>query len=102
MHDALILSAALIANVVGMGWFALSMDVHWHQVHGSVPRRHRTTRPLRVAGAFALLASLGLCLAVDHASMASLIWVMSLTAAALIVAFTLTWRARWLRLLAPV
>lgn len=101
MPDALILSAALVANVVGMGCFALSLDAHWHQVHGSVPRRHQAARRLRIAGAFAFLASLGLCLAVDHASMASLVWVMALTAAALIVAFTLTWRARWLRLLGP-
>lgn len=101
MPDAMILLAAVIAGVTGMGWLALSLDAHWLQVHGSVPRRHQAVRRLRAAGMFALLAAFGLCLAVDHASMASLVWVMALTAAAVIVAFTLTWRAHWLRFLAP-
>ena len=46
---------------------------------------------------YALLASLLLCLRADHASMAVLVWVMSLAAAALLVAFTLAWRPHWLR-----
>ena len=52
-------------------------------------------------GASALAAGLVLCLAVDHASMAVLVWVMALAGAALVVAFTLAWRARWLGILAP-
>jgi hypothetical protein len=35
-----------------------------------------------------------LCLNADHVSMASLVWVMSLAASAMVVAFTLTWRPR--------
>lgn len=101
MPEALLLSAAILVNVVGMGWFALSLDAHWHHVHCGGPRKHWTVRPLRVAGALVLLTSLGLCLAVDHPSMAALVWVMQLTLAALIVAFTLTWRAQWLRAVAP-
>ena len=63
------------------------------------PLAPATARILRVFGALALAVSLALCLAVDHASMASLVWVMALAAAALAVAFTLTWRPRWLRVL---
>jgi hypothetical protein len=33
--------------------------------------------------------------------MAALVWVMGLAAAALAVAFTLTWRPRWLMVLMP-
>jgi hypothetical protein len=33
--------------------------------------------------------------------MAVLVWVMSSTGASLLVAFTLAWRPRWLRVLAP-
>jgi hypothetical protein len=33
--------------------------------------------------------------------MAVLVWVMSLAAGALTTAFVLTWRAHWLRVLAP-
>ena len=49
----------------------------------------------------AIAGSLGLCLAVDHASMAALVWVMALAAAALVVAMALSWRPHWLRLLVP-
>lgn len=100
MRDALLLCAAVLAAVAGMGWLALAMDVHWEQVRGAAPLPRATQRVLRVLGALGLGASLALCLAVDHASMASLVWVMALAAAALAVAFALTWRPRWLRVLA--
>jgi hypothetical protein len=47
-------------------------------------------------GACALVLSLLLCLMADHVTMAPLVWVMSLAAAALIVALTLAWRPRLL------
>lgn len=102
MLDAFLLLAAFLASVAGMAWLALAMDVHWEQVHGDAPQPAATVRRLRLQGAAALAASLGLCLAVDHASMAALVWVMTLTAAALTVTFTLTQRAHWLRGLHPV
>jgi hypothetical protein len=98
---ALPLLAALVANLAGMAWLALSMDAHWEQVLGSAPSRN-TLRRLRVLGALGLACGLALCLRVDHASMAVLVWIMTLTAAALVVAFTLTWRPRWLQALAWV
>lgn len=101
MPDALLLVAALAACVAGMGWLALAMDGHWTQACGTAPRRPATARRLRVLGWLALAAALALCLAVDHASMAVLVWVMALAAAALTVAFTLAWRAHWLRVLLP-
>lgn len=96
MRDAALLLAALAAAVAGLGWLALSMDVHWEQVRGSAALPRRTAVLLRWLGAAGLAASLALCLAVDHASMASLVWVMALAGAALAVAFTLTWRPRLL------
>jgi len=101
MRDALWLAAALAANVGGMGWLALSMDSHWEQVFGTAPQAAATARRLRWLGALGLLASLALCLRVDHASMAALVWVMALGAGALLVAQALTWRPHWLRLLLP-
>lgn len=104
MHDAShaswLLAAALAASVAGMGWLALAMQVHALQVW------KRTLAPaavtvLRVLGSIALLAALLLCLAADHATMAVLVWVMALAGAAVAVAFTLAWRARWLGVLAP-
>lgn len=102
MTDALMLLAALLAAVAGMGWLALAMQVHWEQACGDVPCAPRNRACLRVLGGGGLTASLALCLAVDHASMATLVWVMSLAVAAASVAFTLAWRARWLRALAWV
>ena len=101
MHDALMLLAAMAASVAGMGWLALAMEVHWTQAFGTAPLTPSHGRALRVLGTLGLAVSLALCLAVDHASMASLVWVMTLAAAALLVAATLSWQARWLRLLAP-
>lgn len=97
MRDALFLLATFVASVVAMGWLALSVDVHWRQVYSNSPKGVSLTKRLRLRATLGLTISLALCLLVDHVSMASLVWVMNLTAAALGIAFTLTWRARWLR-----
>ncbi len=101
MPDAMMFAAALAASVLGMAWLALAMETHWEQVRGTAPLPARTVRALRLLGAVGLAASLALCLAVDHASMAALVWVMGLAASALAVAFTLSWRPRWLAVLMP-
>ena len=101
MPDAVMLAAALAASVLGMAWLALAMESHWEQVRGTAPLPARTVRALRLLGAAGLGASLALCLAVDHASMAALVWVIGLAASALAVAFTMTWRPRWLAALMP-
>ena len=95
-----LLSAAWLASVVGMGWLAVSMPGHAQQVWERIPSS-AMARLLRWLGVAGIIAALGLCLAVDHASMAVLVWVMASTGASLLVAFTLAWRPRWLRVLAP-
>lgn len=98
MREALLLAAALLAATAGMGWLALALQAHWEQVHGATEGcSPGAARLLRALGAGALAASLALCLAVDYASMAVLVWVMALAGAALAVAFTLSLRPRWLR-----
>jgi hypothetical protein len=82
-----------------MGWFALSMDVHWAQVRGAAPRSPAQANSLRLGGAAALLLALILCLTVDSPSIAVLVWFMGLAGATLAIAFTLTWRASILRML---
>ena len=99
MLEALLLALAVVANIAGMGWLALAMEVHWAQVHGPAPAPVRTVAWLRVRGAAGLSTSLWLCFLVDHASMAALVWFMTLAVAALAIAFVLTWRARWLGVL---
>lgn len=101
LMDVLLLCAALAAAVAGMGWLALAKDVHWEQVCGAArPPSTAQLRRMRWLGSAGLAASLALCLAVDHASMAALVWAMALAAAALLVTFTLSWRPQWLRWLA--
>ena len=90
------LTAALFSSICGFAWLALAMEPHWRQVRGDAPINRRIATVLRVLGASALFVSLLLCLQVDHASMASLVWVMALAAAALIITFTLAWRPRML------
>lgn len=99
MPDALLLLLALLASLVGMGWIALSMDVHWSQVRGKAPHSRALVATLRLGGAGALLLSLALCLTVDSPSIAVLVWCMALAGATLAIAFTLTWRASILGML---
>ena len=95
-----LLSAALLASFAGMGWLALSMPVHARQAWDATPSC-ATLRALRWMGVAGIVIALVLCLRADHASMAVLVWLMSLTGAALLTALLLASRPRWLRLLAP-
>ncbi len=95
MVDGFLLLAAVSSSLCGMGWLALAMKPHYAEVRPG-ELRESTRRTLRTLGVAANLLSLALCLWVDHPSMASLVWIMLLTAAALSVAFTLAWRPRWL------
>jgi len=99
--EAVLLTTALLVSVFGMAWFALAKDAHWKQLHGGRPLTRRTQWRLRLLGTAALLGSFALCLAADHVSMAVLVWVMALAPAAMLVAFTLSWRPAWLAFLAP-
>ncbi|QBE66257.1 DUF3325 family protein [Pseudoduganella lutea] len=99
MRDGLMLLAALVACLIGMGWLALSLEAHWQQVRGTASRSAVLVRSLRCLGAAALACALALCLRVDAASIAVLVWLMGLAAAALAVALTLSWRARALGVL---
>lgn len=96
MVNAFSLVAALLFSYCGMAWFALAKATHWEQARGTPVPKGKSTRSLYVLGSASLGASLGLCLFVDHVSMASLVWVMLLTGSALLVTFTLSWRPRWL------
>lgn len=97
--DNFLLLAAIMLCVSGMAWLALAMDVHWKQVNsGALPAQ--SVRSLRVTGYSALFGSLVCCLVVDHATMASLVWIMLLAGSALTIAFTLSWRPHWLRVFA--
>jgi hypothetical protein len=98
MVKALLLIVAFLICTSGMAWLALSLEAHWRQLRNGPPSL-ASVRQLRLMGWTAIIGSLPLCLAADHASMAALVWIMTLAASALSVAFSLTWRPR---LLAPL
>lgn len=99
MPDALLLVGALLCALLGMGWLALAMDVHWRQVRGATAQSAGVPRLLRMLGFSSLAGSLALCLVADTATMAALVWMMLLTVAAATIAFVLSIRPR---LLAPL
>jgi len=96
MVDAVLLGASFVCAFSGMGWLALAMKPHWAQVRGAVPLSEPPARTLRVIGVTGLSLSLATCLAADHVSMASLVWVMTLGASALAVAMALAYAPRLL------
>lgn len=96
---ALLLLGALAASIAGLGWLALALDAHWAQARGAAARTSNQRYALRVLGVAALALSLLLCLRADHATIGALVWVMTLAAGALAVAFTLAW---WPRTLAAL
>jgi hypothetical protein len=85
-----------------MACLALAMEAHWCQIRTPASFSAARARKLRGFGASALLSSLAGCLVADHATVAGLVWVMTLSASALTVAMTLAYRPRWLSWLATV
>ena len=101
MPDFMTLTLAFAAAVVGMGWLALTIDMNYARVGKRGALTSSGLARLRLLSTIGVTASLALCLSVDHVSMAALVWIMLLAAAALVITFTLAWRAHWLAVLAP-
>lgn len=95
MPDALSYILVIALLVLGLASLALTMERHWRQLRPGAPLPRSVRLVLRTLGAAALLASLALCLWLDHATIASLVWIMALVPAALTVTFTFSWRPQW-------
>ncbi|MFT3799682.1 MAG: DUF3325 domain-containing protein [Burkholderiaceae bacterium] len=95
------LVGAALASILGFAWLALAMDGHWHQVYGDAGRPTGWRNILRMFGAAGLLVSAALCFVADHPAMAALVWVMLLAASAPLIALTLAWKPRLLRIVWP-
>ena len=98
--NAVLLLAAALACYGGFACLALAMPDHWEQAGGRPGAADGLRRPLRVRGYALLGLAFALCLTRDGASFGTLLWAVLTTAAAMAVAFTLTWRPRWLLALA--
>ncbi len=92
---------AAVAALLGFAWLALAMKAHWRQVQNQEGPGDLARYLLRTLGAVALLTSGVLCFAANRPSMAILVWIMLLAAAAPLVAFILSWRPATLRWLWP-
>lgn len=100
MAEALTLCLAALFSFTGMGWLALSLDVHWQQIFGhQAVLSARAAKRLRLIGWTGLLLSAVFCFVADRPSMAALVWVMLLAASATLITQLLAWRALWLRVL---
>lgn len=91
MADQAWLFMAALSALVGMGLLALSLEVHWRQVSLSSPPGAHGKKLLRTLGYTNLGISLIFCLLADHPSMAALVWVMFLAAAAFTIGLSLAW-----------
>lgn len=102
MSEAMWLAVAAACTLAGMGWLALSMEVHWGQaMHRAAEASSGTQHTLRVLGSLALALALLACLLADRPSMAVLVWVLLMAGSAVSVAMVLARRPRWLALLWP-
>lgn len=100
MTDALWLILATLSALLGLSWLALSLKSHWRQVYPDNETGSQKKR-LRVVGSLFLLASALCCFQADHPSMAVLVWIMLVPAAAITVGMTLSQRPTLLRVICP-
>ena len=94
---------AAAMSYMAFAWLALSQEGNWRALPGNaarpapeahVPRRWRRWAASVLACAYAL------CLWGHGPSFGTVLWVLLSAAGAMAVAFTLSWRAHWLRALA--
>lgn len=97
MSDSVLLVCAISLNFLGMRWLALSLPVHWKQVYGEQLLSQRKQVVFRILAAVMFIFSLVLIMFADHATIAALVWIMSLTACAFSVAMMLSRKANRLR-----
>ncbi|WP_372827411.1 DUF3325 domain-containing protein [Polaromonas sp.] len=100
MREVLLLLSACVLMFLGFAWLALSQQRHAERVAASNRSRALASRAQRAIGLVAITLGLPCCMASQGGSFGSLLWAMLLPACAMAVAFTLTWRAHWLRPLA--
>lgn len=88
---------AVCASYAGFAVLAFSQERHWHAVlpKASMPPGLAPVW-LRGLGLALHLLALVLTIQAQGPSFGSLLWAVSMSATAMLVALTLTWRARWL------
>lgn len=100
MREVLLMLAAWVVLLLGMALLALSQERHRDRIFISNRPAALDIRAQRATAFIATGLGLPACIASQGASFGSLLWLLLLSAAALAVALTLTWRPQWLRPLA--
>jgi len=100
MPKYLLLSLTIICCYFAMAWFSFAIKSHWQQVTSGQELTGGKIKLYRVLGGIFLVIALVLCFLADNVSIAVLVWIMSTTAASIAVAFTLSYKPSWLRILA--
>jgi len=88
--------AGFMAAWLGFALLALSQQRHFFHVHKENVPAALVLSGQRAIGFIAIGVSLVCCIAGQGASFGALLWVLSLSAAAMAIALTLTWRPYWL------
>ena len=97
MRETLPMVAACLLALLGFALLALNQERHFLGVCPHILPAPRSSRMQRALGFLAIVSGLPLSIAAQGASFGSLLWAMLLIAAAMAVAFTLTWWPHWLR-----
>lgn len=97
MRDLLLTLAAFALAQWGFALLALSQERHVERVFGHHARPACRPRVQRATGFTAIGLGLPVCMVAEGASFGSLLWAVLISAAAMSIALTLTWRPRWLR-----
>lgn len=97
MPDAALTIVAALASALGFVLLALAQERHWRAVCAAPALRRVHPGWFKAAGLALQGLALVLSLRAQGPSFGSLMWAMTLPAAAMAVAFTLAWRPAWLR-----
>lgn len=96
MMAALFLLFASFASYTGFACLALAMPEHWERAGGDAADQPMLRQRLRLSGAVMLCMAFAICIWRDGASFGTILWGVLISASAIAVAFTLTWRPQLL------
>lgn len=103
MIESLTMLGAAAMSYVAFAWLALSQEGHWRALPGNADLPALAAgvqRRLRWSAACVQACAYALCLWGHGPGFGTVLWVLLAAGGAMAVAFTLSWRPRWLRALA--
>jgi hypothetical protein len=96
MREMVLLAMIFAAEYLGFGCLALGQSRHWQAVMGTHACPPATQARLRIGGGLLLATGLVLSVVRDGLDYGALVWLTSVSIAAIAVVATLSWPPRWL------